>query len=447
MFNQEVNDMFDFAPELPAMAMIGVLLFATLPAGAAVTASDDAKASVQASRGSVRLRGFRDPEMDFQVIRSIGADAYGGGTIGEILAARDSIADGDPSAWTGAFAALAERLEADGKDRMLRGHPVSARDAFLPASSYWRAAEYYGDPRRDDAQRCGLRCREAFLAGTRLLPGGVEDLRIPFGDTPIRGYFLRAASDDVVRPTVLMMSGYDGTSEEMFFAAGRAGLERGYNVLLFDSPGQTGMRRFFPDSAFIPDYGPVIRAVIDHAMSRTDVDPKRIALYGVSMGGYLALSGSIGEGRLAALVLNSPITNLHEYMSAFMSRSRDSRDDMTLDELAALPDDVIPWGLRSAGMNFIRRFGATTFSGAMKALEAFDNRPRLKRLKIPTLALASRGEGAAPVRLAEEFAATSPRPVTLRIFEQSSGANMHCQLDNLPLSAAVIFDWLDETLR
>ena len=49
-------------------------------------------------------------------------------------------------------------------------------------------------------------------------------------------------------------------------------------------------------------------------------------------------------------------------------------------------------------------------------------------------------------RLAEEFAATSPRPVTLRIFEQSSGANMHCQLDNLPLSAAVIFDWLDDTM-
>lgn len=340
----------------------GMVLGATFPSAAPAVTSNDAEAvrRVEASRGSVRLRGFRDAEMDFQIIRSIGADACGGGALGEILIARDAIADGDPSGWTPAFADLAERVERDGRERLARGHAISARDAFLRAASYWRAAEYYADPRKDDARRCGLRCRDAFLAGARLLPGGVADLRIPFGETPIPAYFLRPASDDVARPTVLMMSGYDGTSEEMFFAAGRAGLERGYNVLLFDGPGQTGMRRFVTDSAFMPDYGPVIRAVVDHALSRRDVDPKRVALYGVSMGGYLALSGAIGEGRLAALVLNSPVTNLHEYMSAFMPQSRDSRDDLTLDELAALPDDVIPWALRSAGMNFIRRYGSTT---------------------------------------------------------------------------------------
>ena len=426
----------------------GMVLGATFPSAAPAVTSNDAEAvrRVEASRGSVRLRGFRDAEMDFQIIRSIGADACGGGALGEILIARDAIADGDPSGWTPAFADLAERVERDGRERLARGHAISARDAFLRAASYWRAAEYYADPRKDDARRCGLRCRDAFLAGARLLPGGVADLRIPFGETPIPAYFLRPASDDVARPTVLMMSGYDGTSEEMFFAAGRAGLERGYNVLLFDGPGQTGMRRFVTDSAFMPDYGPVIRAVVDHALSRRDVDPKRVALYGVSMGGYLALSGAIGEGRLAALVLNSPVTNLHEYMSAFMPQSRDSRDDLTLDELAALPDDVIPWALRSAGMNFIRRYGSTTFSGAFAALKTFDARPRLKGLTAPALGLICRGEGATPIRLAEEFATTSPRPVTLRIFEQPSGANMHCQLDNLPLSAAVIFDWLDENL-
>lgn len=433
---------------LLAISTAGMVLAASFPHAAPAVTSDDAGAvrPLEAARGSVRLRGFRDAEMDFQIIRSIGADVCGGGAIGEILIAREAIADGDPSGWTPAFANLAERVERDGTDRLARGHAISARDAFLRAASYYRAAEYYADPRTDRAKTNGLRCREAFLAAARLLPGGVEDLRIPFGEAPLPGYFLRAASDDVARPTVLMMSGYDGTSEEMFFEAGRAGLERGYNVLLFDGPGQTGMRRFVPDSAFIPDYGPVIRAVIDHVISRKDVDAKRVALYGVSMGGYLALSGAIGEDRLAALVLNSPILNLHEYMTAFMPLKADSRDELSLGELASLPNKAIPWAMRTSGMNFIRRYGATTFSGAMKTLEAFDVRARLKDLKAPSLALACRGEGNVPIRLAREFAATSPRPVTLRIFEHPSGANMHCQLDNLPLSAAVIFDWLDENL-
>lgn len=44
------------------------------------------------------------------------------------------------------------------------------------------------------------------------------------------------------------------------------------------------------------------------------------------------------------------------------------------------------------------------------------------------------------------FAAAPPK-TTLHVFERESGANAHCQLDNPPLSAAVLFDWLDERLR
>jgi hypothetical protein len=36
--------------------------------------------------------------------------------------------------------------------------------------------------------------------------------------------------------------------------------------------------------------------------------------------------------------------------------------------------------------------------------------------------------------------------VTRRIFEASEGADMHCQVGNLPLSNAVIYDWLEEAM-
>ena len=46
----------------------------------------------------------------------------------------------------------------------------------------------------------------------------------------------------------------------------------------------------------------MIRPVVDFALTLPEVDPDRIALYGWSLGGYLALRGASGEPRLAACV-------------------------------------------------------------------------------------------------------------------------------------------------
>jgi hypothetical protein len=37
-------------------------------------------------------------------------------------------------------------------------------------------------------------------------------------------------------------------------------------------------------------------------------------------------------------------------------------------------------------------------------------------------------------------------PATQRVFEVAEGADMHCQVGNLPRSNAVVYDWLEETL-
>jgi hypothetical protein len=36
--------------------------------------------------------------------------------------------------------------------------------------------------------------------------------------------------------------------------------------------------------------------------------------------------------------------------------------------------------------------------------------------------------------------------VTRRVFEVREGADMHCQVGNLALSNAVLYDWLEEVL-
>ena len=78
-------------------------------------------------------------------------------------------------------------------------------------------------------------------------------------------------------------------------------LARGYNVLLFEGPGQ-GEALYHQRLYFRPDFEHVLAQVVDWAVARPDVRADRIGLVGRSFGGYLAPRGATAEHRIAALV-------------------------------------------------------------------------------------------------------------------------------------------------
>src|SRR5829696_7185646 len=241
-----------------------VLLFMVSCANAAGTASRSTmlEASNQdgVARSATRVRGFADPEMDFQLLRSLGAANYMGGAVGEIFAAVRNIKDGDPRTWPPAFAALGDQTRSVARS-VLQKHPVSARDHFQRASMYYRAAEYYDDPVTETSRAHGLASRDAFLEAAKLLSWKSEVLQIPFEQVWLPSYFLQPPSTDIrPRKTVIVLTGFDGTGEELYFQTGNAALERGWNVLLAEGPGQTGFLRFHPDVGFRPDYEQPVRA-------------------------------------------------------------------------------------------------------------------------------------------------------------------------------------------
>lgn len=85
-----------------------------------------------------------------------------------------------------------------------------------------------------------------------------------------------------------------------------ARIERGYNVLTFDGPGQYGPihRERMP---FRTDWEAVVTPIVDFALSLPGVDPERIVLMGVSMGGVLAPRAAAFEKRITALVADDGI--------------------------------------------------------------------------------------------------------------------------------------------
>ena len=403
-------------------------------------------------RGATRVRGFDDAEMDFQLIRQMGVACYGGSAIGECLALAREIADGHPASWVEHFEAAARRWETDAQARAARGHRVSAHGQYLVASNNYRAAEYYSGVEEASHARCGQRSRECFLAAMHLSDGHFETVELPWEGGVLPAYYARAAgAGDAPGKTLMIISGYDGTLEETWLAYGLPALQRGYNLMLFAGPGQADSMRFNPGQAFIPEFERIGALAVAHVLDRPQTDPRRLALMGISFGGYFATRIAAHEPRVRALIANSPIVDLHAYMTSFVGfdpATLSDADDFGLAELPHIPDEVMPPQQRRMAGNLIRRLGCTTFREAYVRLRDFRvGDAELARIACPVLALSGSGEGREVHAQAERFCQGVSGPASAWQFSVEEGADGHCQSGNLGFSAAVSMDWLDEAFQ
>jgi pimeloyl-ACP methyl ester carboxylesterase len=380
-------------------------------------------------------------------MRSLGAANYAGGTPGEIFAARAQIPNDDPDAWPPAFSAMGSRVAEFAWGRS-GGHHVSAREAFLRASMYFRAAEYFTDPFSARYVPLGLQSREAFVEAAKLMLDRIEPIDIPFEGKALPGYFMVPISGAENGKTVVILTGFDGTGEELYFQAAAAALQRRFNVLVAEGPGQVGCMRFHPELTFRPDYERPIAAMLDAALARREVSADRLALYGISFGGYFVMRAGEHDPRIKALILNLPIVDLLAYMQGFIGADTVSNPPpITLTEIDEIPDEEFPRVQKLSFKSACRRFAVDSFEGWLSCLKDFNAEADLAKIRCPSLAMVGTGEGQEAMAQCDLYAAKISGPVTKRVSTTEEGADMHCQLGNLPLSNAVVFNWLDETFR
>ncbi len=400
-------------------------------------------------RGHTRVQGFRDPEMDHQLMRQLGSVRYGGASIGECLVAASQIRDADPASWIEVFSAAGRRQSEDATLRAQNGHAISARDQYLVACNSYRAAEYYcaiDDPQH---RKYGLASRENFLWAMQWDEAACVELWFSYQGLRLPAYHIRGARSAGNR-MLMIVSGFDGTLEESYLMYGRPAIERGYDLLLFTGPGQMDTWRFNETSHFAPDFEVVGRQAVDYVLGQPGMQPRHVALMGISFGGYFASRIAAHEPRLGALVPNSPITDLHAYMTSFVGfdpATMPESDDFSVADLDQIPDSVMNAQTRAMSRNLMLRFGQDTFRQTYRRIMDFRLSPdELAAIHCPSLALVGDGEGAEPLRQWQVFQNSVGAPCTPRLFTALEGADAHCQVSNPGLSAAVTMDWLDETL-
>jgi hypothetical protein len=403
----------------------------------------------QITRSVSRVAGFRDPEFDYRLLRAIGVADYGGSTVGECLAAAGSISDGDPESWVASFGAMAERVEARGDACAAAGHTVSARDHYLRASTYHRTAQYYAEADLERMGALGRRGRRCFERAAALVDPPIEPLAVPFGSGSLPGYLVQPRAGTTSRGapvgTLVVLGGFDSSAEELYFQLGAPGAARGWQVVVFDGPGQTGAMAEDPTLTFRPDYEVPVGAVLDALERRADVATDQVALAGLGFGGHFAARAAAFDGRIRALVVDSPVVDLYRYLEALIGPAAfRMRQDIRPEDVAGIPEDLLPqqmlWGIFAV----CRRFGVASLQAWKAGLEAYRLGDSLGVIRCPVLGLVGDREGDEVVAQAEQFVAGVGGPATLHRFGVDDGADAHCQANNLRLAAQVVYDWLDE---
>jgi hypothetical protein len=396
-------------------------------------------------------RFFDHEQFNFEFQCALGGVAYGCGDVGELFATADRIIDGDADSWCAEWSATGRRVETTAEACAADGHPVSARAAYLRASAYHAMALSAVDGTKDPAAlleptfRAHRRCFDAYVD---LLDHPAERVRIPYEGDHMPGYLFRPAGVQRPLPTLVMNNGSDGPVTSVWPVLSAGALARGYAVLVFDGPGQQSML-FERGVPFRHDWEHVITPVVDFLLARPDVDPARIALYGISQGGYWVPRALAFEHRVAAAVADPGVHDafapwwdgLPPEMRQLLDAGDRERFDHWMDE-----------GMRQASpaerQNFEWRakpYGLSSAFDVFTAARKFDLGDLGRQITTPMLVTDPEGEQFWPGQSEALFEALPGRKDLVR-FTAHEGADRHCEPMARTLLEQRMLDWLDEVL-
>lgn len=331
----------------------------------------------------------------------------------------------DYADWKREFLHLAEQALAEGRT--------------LPAAVYFRSAEFFMFP--DDADR--RPAREQFLD---LMRRGYAIKDTDQHAVPCEGSTLPAYRFTPQHPkgTIVMFGGFDSYIEELFPIA-LVPVQAGYDVVLFEGPGQGGAL----EDAGLPmthEWERPVKAMLDH------FGLKDVTLLGISLGGGLAIRAAAFEPRVQRVIAYDILFDFREclfqqvnpVLKAILKlllaiRAKDFVN--TLVRRAAIRKPVVDWGVRQ-GMHV---FGVTTPYQFFEAAKRYTTRHVSARVTADVLLLAGSEDHYVPLRQFYQQAAAlgNVRSLTGRVFTRAEQAQNHCQIGNVGLALEVMMNWLD----
>lgn len=365
----------------------------------------------------------------------LSAAPWGGAEIDEVnrigRALRDKL--GDDSAWFDEWARMGDMVEARGRDEQKKGHEFTAAACLMRAAHYYQIGErfYQHGPRSADVYKKAVK---SFADGAAMLHRPrIESVEVPYQGQSLPALYVHPDVEVGGKPAPAMVffDGFDITKEIQYFKGIPDLVARGIGCLIVDGPGNGESIRF-RDLPLIAETENYAAAAYEYLAGREGIDPDRIGVMAISLGGYYAPRAASLEQRYACCIAWGAQWDYYETWK----KRFDLLDSGTVPSLSVPPEHLM-W-----------IFGVNSRAEAMKKLEGFRLDGIVQKMKCPFLLTHGAGDEQIPLAIAEKcFAAVGSQNKTLKVFKREEGGFHHCQVDNITIGTNFMWDWAADVLK
>jgi len=299
--------------------------------------------------------------------------------------------------------------EGIGDEALREGRTITAGEAFARSAVYFHVAQATNHHDLPEKERLQRRQHYAYRKAMPYLRPPVLALDIPYKGASFPGYLRMPEGATGPVPCVILLAGLDSTKEELACYE-LAYLQRGMATFVFDGPGQSLTRIQFP---LVPNIEWSIGAILDTLSRRKDIDASRFAIWGRSVGGYMAPRAAAFDPRLKACV---SIGGFYDWpWERFRQASREE---------------------------FAMVTHAKNLDEAEKIAKTFTLKGIMEKVKVPLLIVHSQGDVVCRYEEAERMAREAGGPTRLELYPDG---NHVC--DNIPYKVRPLMaDWMARQL-
>jgi len=358
-----------------------------------------------------------------------------GGQIGEIVdmcqPIRDAAASGADAGtpqFMAQWAAMGDKLIDLAAEDEAKGRAFSASNKLERAALYLLNAERmqgHGHPGR---QATYAKARETFDRSTVLGRINRERVDIPLERGTMPALYTRAPGDGP-HPVVVYCNGLDSCKELLYWSRLPEALaRRGVSTLCVDQPG-SGEALRLQNLPVDPHSESWASKAVDWLEQQPDVDPRRIGMTGISLGGHFAPRAVAYEPRFASGAVWGANHNWREVQDKRMKREG---------------ENPVPhyWA------HVMWAFGAGDMDEFLEKSQGMNLNGHMDRIKVPFLVTHGAQDRQISVSYADDLygqLVNSPRREKV-IFTAREGGVEHVGADNMSYGRDCIADWFAETL-
>jgi len=335
----------------------------------------------------------------------------------------------DKEAWYQEWCAMADHVAKLGEYAEVKGHRLTAADYYMRAGYYYYTGErmvYPGELK----SRIYAKALKYFNMGFPIRYPHFERVTVPYENTTLPAYFVKAQGVIGPAPTVVVFDGLDNCKEMSSLFCGLEFARRGWNTLAIDGPGQGEALRIqkLPSRW---DYDVPGKAAFDYVASRKDVEKSQVAIVGYSFGGYCAPRIAALDARYAAgIAFGAMWWDMH----AWLVRSQEQMKKGSL----ATSHFQVPWVFGVPDLDFNKAVGL---------MEKFNLEGIAQQVKCPFLVMHGKDDGIIPPEEAQIlYDKLGSAKKTLKIFDNVEGGAEHCQVDDRPAGVNYMADWLTDNV-